>query len=68
MSDPQFVITPYRVFTFILSVLTGIVTFSIVPADIVPWIGAAAFVVSMALTVFFPTSEQAKSLGKRFGK
>lgn len=68
MSDPKFVVTPYRVFTFILSVLTGIVTFSIVPADIVPWIGAAAFIVSMALTVFFPTSEQAKALARRFGK
>jgi len=66
--DPQPVINWYRVLSFAVAVLSGIAAFSIVPPDVTPWLSLAAFVVSLAITYFFPGSNQAARLGDKFGK
>lgn len=59
MPDPQPIVNPYRVCTFIVAACSALALMDVVPATVKPWLVVVSMIISLALTVFFKVGETA---------
>ena len=59
MPDPQPVLNWYRVLTFVVTVCSGLMLFTVIPQNIKDLLPIVTFVIGAGLTVFFKVGETA---------